>query len=334
MTVRAVRYLVRAVGSVGLLAGTLAVAAYLFHSLVLNAPGPHESDTLILVESGDGHATIRWSLKRANVISDVYLYDAARLWQGTSFMPKAGEYLIPVNATLADTMAIIHKGRSYQRRLTIIEGLRSDEIKNQLNAAKHLVGKVENLPKEGSILPETYFYTFGMTRQSLLDHMQQKRELLLIESWIERDKDLPLDSREDAIILASIVEKESSDPQERRLVAGVFVNRLKRGMRLQSDPTVLFGVSSNPDRAITKADLKRKTPWNTYQMSGLPKTAICNPGEDAILATLNPAKTDYLYFVSDAKGGLLFAKTLDAHNRNVRLFRKTQKAQRKANVAK
>ena len=173
-----------------------------------------------------------------------------------------------------------------------------------------------------------------MTRQSLLDHMQQKRELLLIESWIERDKDLPLDSREDAIILASIVEKESSDPQERRLVAGVFVNRLKRGMRLQSDPTVLFGVSSNPDRAITKADLKRKTPWNTYQMSGLPKTAICNPGEDAILATLNPAKTDYLYFVSDAKGGLLFAKTLDAHNRNVRLFRKTQKAQRKANVAK
>lgn len=330
MMASAVRYAIRAVVSVFLLSGVLAGVAWWWHSHVLNAPGPHASDKLIVINAGDGHETIRWTVKRAGLVADIYVYDAARLWRGAAFLPKAGEYLIPAQASISETMAIIHKGRSYQRRLTIVEGLRADEVKDQLNQAQFLEGNIVNVPDEGSILPETYFYTYGTSRQTLLERMQKKRDMLLIESWASRDADLPYKDWEDAITLASIVEKESRDPKERRLVAGVFVNRLKRGMRLQSDPTVLYGVSSSPNRPITKADLRRKTVWNTYQINGLPKTPICNPGEDAILATLNPTETDYLYFVSDAKGGLLFAKTLDGHNRNVRLFRKTQKAQRES----
>ena len=156
--------------------------------------------------------------------------------------------------------------------------------------------------------------------------MQEKREISLLEVWIDRAEGLPFDSPEEALILASVIELETARSADRREVAGVFVNRLKKGMRLQSDPTVLYGVAGADGRVIRKSDLKRETRWNTYVISGLPATPICNPSLESIEAALNPANTKNLYFVSDGEGGLRFARTLDAHNRNVRLYRKSQRA--------
>ena len=151
-------------------------------------------------------------------------------------------------------------------------------------------------------------------------------QIILAEAWASRQADLPYRTPYEALIMASIIEKEAASEADRRLVAAVLVNRMKRGMRLQSDPTVRYGIDVETDRPISKADLRRKTPWNTYVITGLPKTPICNPGLNSLEAALNPADSDFLYFVSDGFGGLRFAKTLDVHNKNVRLFRafKTQ----------
>lgn len=329
----AVRFMLRAALFVVLIIGLIAGVAWWWHAKIMHATGPHTDDRIVLVMPGDGHATIRWTLKRAGVISELYGYDAARLMAGDKFVPKAGEYNIPAGEPLAGVLKILHQGRSMQRRLTVIEGLRSLQIQQQLNDVEHLKGAVDAPPAEGSILPETYFYTHGTTRAALIQRMQENRDMVLLDYWVNRKADLPYQTPEDAVIMASIIERESRNSAERKLVAGVFVNRLQRGMRLQSDPTVLYGVSSSPDGPISKADLKRDTPWNTYRIKGLPKTPICNPGRDAIDAALNPAETEFLYFVSDAKGGLLFAKTLDAHNKNVRLFRKRVRAKKAAQTA-
>ena len=329
----AVRFIFRAALFVALIIGLIMGVAWWWHAKILHATGPHTDDKIVLVMPGDGHATIRWTLKRAGVISELYGYDAARLLAGDAFVPKAGEYRIPARESLAGVLEILDRGRSMQRRLTVIEGLRSDQIRQQLDDLDHLQGSLSAPPAEGSILPETYFYTHGTTRAALVQRMQEKRDMVLLEYWVNRKAGLPYDSPEDAVIMASIIERESRNSAERKLVAGVFVNRLQRGMRLQSDPTVLYGVSSSPDGPISKADLKRDTAWNTYRIKGLPKTAICNPGRDAIDAALNPADTEFLYFVSDAEGGLMFAKTLDAHNKNVRLFRKRVRAKKDAQSA-
>ena len=187
------------------------------------------------------------------------------------------------------------------------------------------------MPEEGSLRPETYFFVNATSRQALINRMQESRELALTRAWKERAENLPYDKPYDALIMASIIEKEASVGEDRRLVAAVLINRLKKGMRLQSDPTVLYEASESPTEPpkITKSDLKTKTPWNTYVINGLPKTPICNPGQQSIMAALHPAESDYLYFVSDGNGGLRFAKTLDAHNRNVRLFRQYEAAAEK-----
>jgi len=298
---------------------------------ILHKAGPHQQDILLRVDPGDGHAVIRAKLARTGSLHQIYHYDAARLIAGGRFMPKAGEFLLPTGASLSQIMAIIHQGRSYQRRLTIIEGLRSADVVNILNAMDLLQGRITDPPDEGSILPDTYFFTYGTDRQDMIDRMQQARSIALAEAWIGREMALPYQEPHDALIMASIIEKEASNPKDRRLVAAVLVNRMRRNMRLQSDPTVLYqnGLSPETPPIITKKDLKTKTPWNTYMMKGLPATPICNPGSDSLEAALHPAKSDFLYFVSDGMGGLRFAKTLDAHNRNVRLFRKFQKASKK-----
>ena len=327
MASRAVRYLIRSVVGAVVIAGLATIGFWSWHTKVLQAPGSHSSNVFVVVEPGDGHATIRWHLKRAGVITELFHYDIAKFLAGDSYLPKAGEYLVPAGASLADTLALIHHGKSHQRRLTIIEGMTVAEVIGLLNDLSNLTGEIKTVPDEGSLLPETYFFTYGTSRQALLDRMQQQREMELIEAWVDRSADLPLRTPQEAVILASIVELETGDSEDRREVAGVFVNRLRSGMRLQSDPTVLYGVDGNPSRPIHKSDLKRQTAWNTYFIKGLPQTAICNPSRDSIEAVLRPAKTPNMYFVSDGKGGLLFAKTLDAHNKNVRLFRKRQAAE-------
>ncbi len=322
MASQAARYLIRSVIGASIIAGIMTIGLWSWHTKIFQAPGPHNRDIFVVIESGDGHTAIRWRLKRAGVISEPINYDLAKFLASDSYLPKAGEYLIPVGASLAEIMALIHQGKSHQRRVTIIEGMTVSEVIGLLADLSNLTGQIKVVPDEGSLLPETYFFTHGTPRQVLLDRMQQKREIELIEAWSERSADLPLRTPQEAVILASIVELETGDSTDRREVAGVFVNRLRRGMRLQSDPTVLYGVKDNLSSAISKSDLKRRTAWNTYVIEGLPKTAICNPSRESIEAVLQPAKTANMYFVSDGEGGLLFAKTLDAHNKNVRLFRK------------
>ena len=322
---RAARFLFRMVALVGLFVSIIAGAWFAVDRLIVGASGPHQETVLIRVAPGDGHATIRWTLKRSGVIRELFHYDAARILAGTSFVPKEGEFEIPAGASLRKVLSIIHAGRSHQRRLTVIEGKTSSEIRSLIEDNGHFTGDITIVTEEGSLLPETYFFTQGTTRNAMLSRMQEKLDMSLAEAWINRVPDLPYKSPREALILASIIELETADSEDRREVAGVFVNRLRRGMRLQSDPTVLYGVEGGSGREIRRSDLKRKTEWNTYVIKGLPKTPICNPSRDAIDAALRPAVTKNLYFVSDGKGGLRFARTLDEHNRNVRLYRQAQR---------
>ena len=331
MPTEAVRFLSRSAAISLLLFITLFYCAYVWHDNVMNGAGPHQDDVLVVIAPGSGHTALRHILSRAGVLHQIYHYDVARILAGESFSPQAGEFLLPAKANLSEVFAIIHRGDSHQRRLTIIEGMRSADVLKLITAIPNLTGSVKSMPDEGSLRPETYFYVHASSRQGLINRMQESRELALAKAWSERAEDLPYDEPYDALIMASIIEKEASSGNDRRLVAAVLVNRLKKGMRLQSDPTVLYEASESPTKPtqITKTDLRTKTPWNTYVINGLPKTPICNPGQESILAALHPAKSDYLYFVSDGKGGLRFAKTLDAHNRNVRLFRQHRSAAEK-----
>ena len=320
----AVRLIIRPAFLSGLLALLMMLAAWLWVAQTLDRPGPHSDDAVVTITAGSGHATVRWELQRAGVLHQIYHYDAARMLAGKKFVPKAGEFLLPATANLRQIMDILHAGKSLQRRLTIVEGQTSAEIIAALDAMPHLTGSIDPGVAEGSLFPDTYFYTYATKRGDLITRMQDKMQMSLLAGWVNRQADLPYSTPEEALIMASIIEKEAANSAERRLVAAVLVNRLKRGIRLQSDPTVRYGITIDRPRPISKADLRRKTPWNTYMIAGLPKTAICNPSLDSIDAALHPADSDFLYFVSDGFGGLRFAKTLEVHNKNVRLYRQVE----------
>ena len=317
----AARLMTRPAFLCGVLALFMVAASWLWVSTMLERAGPHTDDSVVIITAGSGHAAVRWDLQRAGVLHHMYHYDAARMLAGDNFVPKAGEFLLPAGASLRQIMDILHQGKSLQRRLTIVEGQTSAEIITALDAMPALTGAVDSVVDEGSLYPDTYFYTYATARVDVILRMQDKMQITLAESWASRQADLPYKTPYEALIMASIIEKEAASKADRQLVAAVLVNRMKRGMRLQSDPTVRYGIDVETDRPISKADLQRKTPWNTYVITGLPKTPICNPGFESIEAALHPADSDFLYFVSDGFGGLRFAKTLDVHNKNVRLFR-------------
>ena len=296
-------------------------ASWFWLSTMLGRPGPHTDQSVVIITAGSGHSAVRWKLQRAGVLHHMYHYDAARLLAGENFVPKAGEFLLPAGASLRQIMDILHEGISLQRRLTIVEGQTSAEIIAALDAMPDLTGEVYPMVDEGSLYPDTYFYAYATARDDVISRMQDKMQIILAEAWAGRQVNLPYRTPYEALIMASIIEKEASSKTDRQLVAAVLINRIRRGMRLQSDPTVRYGIDVGLDRPISKADLRRKTPWNTYMITGLPKTPICNPGFTSLEAALNPADSDFLYFVSDGFGGLRFAKTLDVHNENVRLFR-------------
>ena len=317
----AARLMTRPAFLFGVLALSMVAASWLWVSTMLERAGPHTDDSVVIITAGSGHAAVRWDLQRAGVLHHMYHYDAARMLAGDNFVPKAGEFLLPAGASLRQIMDILHQGKSLQRRLTIVEGQTSAEIITALDAMPALTGAVDPVIDEGSLYPDTYFYTYATARVDVILRMQDKMQITLAESWASRQADLPYKTPYEALIMASIIEKEAASKADRQLVAAVLVNRMRRGMRLQSDPTVRYGIDVETDRPISKADLRRKTPWNTYVITGLPKTPICNPGFESIEAALHPADSDFLYFVSDGFGGLRFAKTLDVHNKNVRLFR-------------
>ena len=247
---------------------------------------------------------------------------------------KAGEYAIPSHASMYDIMNILISGHSIEHKLTVAEGLTSRMAYDLVKADPVLAGDAGPLPPEGALLPETYLFTRGATRGEIVAKMQKAQQELLDELWAKRAAKLPIATQEEAVVLASIVEKETSIPAERRHIASVFVNRLRLGMKLQSDPTIIYGITKGYPlgRRIRQSEIDRPTPYNTYAIAGLPPQPICNPGKDSIAAVLNPADTKDLYFVADGTGGHVFAATSDEQVKNVARWRKIEKQLRQARL--
>lgn len=315
-----------------LVAGGLAAIAVLILGLLFHAfdkPGALAGPAIVVVPKGAGVSTIARLLVRHGIMRDAMVFEAGVLLTGNTAAMRAGEYEFPGHASARDIMDILRSGKTLVRRLTVPEGMTSVQVVGLVGAAYGLAGDPGPIPSEGALLPDTYHYSYGDTRREMIGRMTRAMDQMLTNLWRNRAPNLPLTSPHEALVLASIVEKETGKPDERALIAGVFHNRLKRKMILQSDPTVAYGAAlaeGIPERvlgrALTRADLKRPGPYNTYRNRGLPPGAIANPGRAALNAVLHPATTDALYFVADGSGGHVFAKTLDAHNRNVRRWRR------------
>lgn len=312
--------------SLALLAGAgLLVARYYYEG-----PGPLAEDRSVVIARGAGTGGIAQSLAEAGVIEDSRIFHLAAVASGKSRRLRAGEYAFPAGISLRGVLELLESGRTVVRRFTVAEGLTSAEVVALLLATEGLAGEIAAPPEEGTLLPETYHYSWGDDRGELLRRMQRSMTATLEELWAQRAEDLPFDTPEEAVILASIVEKETGVGAERPLVAGVFVNRLNRGMRLQSDPTVVYAMTRGErplGRALTRADWRVEDPYNTYQNDGLPPGPIANPGRASIAAVLAPESSDYLYFVADGSGGHAFARSLDEHNRNVARWRRIRDGQ-------
>jgi UPF0755 protein len=306
--------------------------AALFALQRFERPGPLAADSNLIVPRGAGLGVIATQLEDSGVIEDAFLFKLGVRLQGSARNLKAGEYAFPANVSMRGAFEILDRGETVVRQLTVAEGLTSVEVIALVAAAEGLGGKAGPAPPEGALLPETYHYSWNDERAALVARMRASLDQALAELWPKRAEGLPIKTPEEAVILASIVEKETGVPEERPLVASVFINRLNRGMRLQSDPTVVYGLTNGQGplgRALILKDLEKSTPYNTYVIAGLPPGPIANPGRAALEAVLNPADTKYLYFVADGSGGHAFAKTLVEHNKNVAAWRKIQRAERK-----
>jgi UPF0755 protein len=243
--------------------------------------------------------------------------------------PQTQEYVdlvryAPATEPTPDALAGIMAEPSTQFRVTLAEGVTSWQVAESLKLAPFLSGEIAAVPSEGALAPDSYEVPRNTDREAILTRMEQRQAAILSDLWAARQDGLPLETPEEALTLASIVEKETAVPEERGTVASVFVNRLEQGMRLQTDPTVIYGVTEGKGslgRGLRQSELRRATPYNTYVIAGLPPTPIANPGRDSIRAALNPEQTDYVFFVADGSGGHAFAETLDEHNENVRRWR-------------
>ena len=325
-----VRLLIALVGLLTALAVIGAGAAF-FALQRFERPGPLEADATLVVPRGAGLGSIASRLEEAGVIEDAFLFKLGVRLLGSARVLKAGEYAMPAGVSMRGAFEILGRGETVARRLTIAEGLTSVEAIALVAAADGLNGETGPPPPEGSLLPETYHFSLGDDRGELIARMRSSLDEALAELWPKRAEDLPIKTPEEALILASIVEKETGVPEERPLVASVFVNRLKRGMRLQSDPTVVYGLTNGQaplGRDLIFRDLEKATPYNTYMINGLPPGPIANVGRAALEAVLHPAVTKYLYFVADGSGGHAFAASLVEHNENVAKWRKIQRAQK------
>jgi UPF0755 protein len=297
-----------------------------------NAAGPSDKETVVMVRPGSGTGTIASVLSEAGVIDRPLLFRIGVRLRDRATELKAGEYAFPAGASMAQVMDMLVQHEVVMHRITIAEGLTSDTALAIVNADLVLEGTPVSAT-EGSLLPETYLFERGTTRAELVARMRQARETLVAELWPKRKEGLPIRSIEEAITLASIVEKETALPAERPRIAAVFVNRLRVGMRLESDPTTIYGLTKGAPlgHPLRQSELDTPNPYSTYQIAGLPPTPICNPGRDSIAAVLNPPDSDDLFFVADGTGGHVFARTGAEHARNVARWRQIERAQNRPN---
>lgn len=315
----------RGVFVLGVVLAVLAGAAFALGNHVFTRPGPAATETTVIVPKGDGLAAIAGRLEGAGVIDQATVFRLGIRLSGAAGGMRAGEYLIPPGASMADIASILGAGRTVARRLTVPEGLTSAEIVALVAATPGLDGAAGPIPAEGTLLPETYHFSHGDSRAALIARMGEAMSATLAELWPVRAENLPLATPQEAVVLASIVEKETGLTAERPRVAAVFINRLNRGIPLQADPTVAYALAADGvggERPLTRADLDRPSPYNTYLVRGLPPGPIANPGRASLEAVLHPADTAELYFVADGSGGHAFARTLDEHNRNVAAWRR------------
>jgi len=296
---------------------------------MLASEGPLEKTKNVLIPRGAGPSIMAKVLQEEGVISHPRLFRIALMVDPTPKPIKAGEYEMPAHISMAGLVELLQSGKLVQRRLTIPEGTTTAEIIDLVRKTDALSGDVTVDVKEGDLLPETYFYSRGDTRDGVLLRMKEAMEKTLDEAWRKRAPGLPYASKRDALILGSIIEKETSVSAERTRVAAVYVNRLRIRMRLESDPTTIYGVTNGKGmqgRELTRADLQSSSPYNTYVVAGLPPGPICNPGRASILAAVAPAPRDRaLYFVADGQGGHSFANNVYEHNRNVARWKEIQR---------
>jgi UPF0755 protein len=318
--------------SLVMLAVLAAGAAVYFGRQAFIEPGPSANGDTFLVKPKMGVADIADQLERRNLISDSRIFRLGVRAYGNDSGLKAGEYEIKPGASMRDIMELLKSGKSVLYSLTIPEGLTVEQALQRVADQDTLTGDMPaTIPPEGSLATDTLRFTRGATRQQMVDKLLADQKNLVEDVWARRSPDLPLANIDEFVTLASIVEKETGRGDERSRVAAVFINRLNKGMRLQSDPTIiygLFGGKGKPaDRPIYQSDIDKPTPYNTYAINGLPPTPIANPGRAALEAVANPSKTKDLYFVADGTGGHVFAATLEEHNENVARYRVLQKKQ-------
>ena len=297
--------------------------------------GPARQNTLVTIKEGAGWSAVSTQLEGQGLVSNAQVFRLGVQATGHDDDLKAGEYEIPAGASMRQIVELLSSGRSIMQSLTIPEGLTVQQAWDRIAADPNLTGDMPaEMPPEGSLATDTQKFTRGTSRQVVIDQMLALQKKRVEEAWARRRQGLPVADVNEFVTLASIVEKETGVASERAEVAGVFVNRLEKGMRHQSDPTILYGLFGGKgrpaDRPIYQSDIQKPTPYNTYTINGLPPGPIANPGLAALEAVANPAATNALYFVADGTGGHVFAETLDEHNRNVAKWRAVQRSQQNA----
>lgn len=295
-------------------------------------PGPLAADATFQVKANSGLTAISSDLEAVGLVSDARVFELGVRANGKDGKLKAGEYAIKAGASMRQIMDVLASGKSIMYSITVPEGWTVTQALARIAADPVLAGDMPPPPPEGSLVADTILFARGMTRAGIVEKMTSDQKKLVEKIWAARKPDLPVKTVEEFVTLASIVEKETGIAAERPRVASVFVNRLRKGMKLQSDPTIiygLFGGAGKPaDRPIYQSDIAKETPYNTYVIPGLPPTPIANPGKAALEAVANPAETDDLYFVADGSGGHAFASTLEEHNANVEKWRALEKKQK------
>ena len=304
-------------------------ATYYYGRQILETPGPLQEDKVVNIPTRAGKRDIADALQREGVINvNPWLFIGGVFALKASSDLKPGEYSFQKNASLRDVIATIVEGKVVQHAVTIPEGLTSEQIVARLTDNDIFGGSVREMPREGTLLPETYKFPRGTTREQVIQRMQQTQKRVLAEIWERRNPDVPIKSPEQLVVLASIVEKETGKADERSRVAAVFVNRLRQKMKLQSDPTIIYGLVGGKGtlgRPIKRSEIMQPSTYNTYVIDGLPKGPIANPGRASLEAAANPARTRDLFFVADGTGGHSFTETYDQHQKNVAWLRSMEK---------